>query len=118
MKYLLMILMLGVVSCGKQPGDECDNGGIVGTDKSCMTCPKGSPSTVGGSGCSAVVNGVACCSGVSTTTTSSTPYCSTGFCYSYLEQICCAKSSPYACKGGCYTYSGGGGCSSYRTQCY
>ena len=45
-------------------------------------------------------------------------YCSVGYCYSYLEQVCCPKSAPYACNNACYTYSGGGGCSSYKTQCY
>lgn len=45
-------------------------------------------------------------------------YCSTGYCYSYLEAVCCPRSAPYACGGSCYTYSGGGGCSSYRTTCY
>jgi len=45
-------------------------------------------------------------------------YCNTGYCYSYLEQVCCPRNAPYACHGQCYTYSGGGGCSSYRTTCY
>lgn len=45
-------------------------------------------------------------------------YCYTGYCYSYLEGVCCPRSAPYACNGYCYTYSGGGGCSSYKTTCY
>jgi hypothetical protein len=48
----------------------------------------------------------------------SSQYCDTGYCYSYLEQVCCPRSAPYACGGSCYTYSGGGRCSSYKTQCY
>lgn len=46
------------------------------------------------------------------------PWCNTGWCYSHLEAVCCPRSAPYACGGACYTYSGGGGCSSYETQCY
>jgi hypothetical protein len=45
-------------------------------------------------------------------------YCNTGYCYSYLEGVCCPRSSPYACNGSCYSYSGGGGCTSYKTTCY
>lgn len=45
-------------------------------------------------------------------------YCNPGYCYSYLLNYCCASSAPYACGESCYTYSGGGGCSSYKTQCY
>lgn len=48
----------------------------------------------------------------------SSQYCNTGYCYSYLEGVCCPKSAPYACNGSCYNYSGGGGCSSYKTTCY
>jgi hypothetical protein len=50
--------------------------------------------------------------------TSGGAYCNVGQCYSYLEDVCCPNTAPYACNGGCYTYSGGGGCSSYKTQCY
>lgn len=53
-----------------------------------------------------------------TPTSKSRQYCSTGFCYSYLEQICCHRSYPYACNGKCYSYSGGGGCTNYKTTCY
>lgn len=45
-------------------------------------------------------------------------YCYTGYCYSYLEGICCPRSHQYACKGYCYNYSGGGGCYNYKTTCY
>lgn len=45
-------------------------------------------------------------------------YCSTGYCYSYLEAICCPRSAQYACNGKCYTYSGGGSCTNYKTTCY
>ncbi len=48
----------------------------------------------------------------------SSAYCNTGYCYSYLEGVCCPRSSQYACNGQCYSYSGGGGCSSYKTTCY
>jgi hypothetical protein len=48
----------------------------------------------------------------------STQYCNTGYCYSYLEQVCCPRSAPYACNAQCWNYSGGGGCTSYKTTCY
>ncbi len=54
----------------------------------------------------------------SNTSTQTTQQCNTGYCYSYLEGVCCPRSSPYACNGSCYAYSGGGGCSSYKTQCF
>ena len=51
-------------------------------------------------------------------TVTGTQKCATGECYSYLLNDCCPDTAPYACGNGCYTYSGGGGCSSYKTQCY
>ena len=50
--------------------------------------------------------------------TSSGAHCNVGWCYSFLESVCCPNTAPYACSGACYSYSGGGGCSSYKTQCY
>lgn len=50
----------------------------------------------------------------------SSAYCSTGYCYSYNEGICCAKAYAYGCKGSCYTYAGAtsAGCYSFKTTCY
>lgn len=53
-----------------------------------------------------------------TASVSSGAHCNSGYCYSYLLEVCCPASAPYACGNGCYTYSGGGGCSAYETQCY
>ena len=50
-----------------------------------------------------------------------TAYCSTGQCYSYLEDVCCPRSAPYACNGGCYSTLSAGesaGCVNYKTTCY
>ncbi len=56
--------------------------------------------------------------GSNTSSSSGNQPCNTGYCYSYLEGICCPSNAPYACNGSCYSYSGGGGCSSYKTQCF
>jgi hypothetical protein len=64
---------------------------------------------------------LAACNGLSPTSPAgdtTKQYCSTGYCYSYLWDICCARSAPYACNGACYTYSGGGGCTDYKSTCY
>jgi hypothetical protein len=63
---VLLMLMLSLAGCGKKLGDTCsDSGksGLAGDDGSCMTCSSGSPSVGSGAGCSAAVNGIACCAG-------------------------------------------------------
>jgi hypothetical protein len=119
-KLVSLFMIAGVLAagCGSGAGD-CSASQCKGTDGVCYSCSSGNTCTLAPTGsCSTPTGGVYCCSGGGGGSGSTTQYCNAGYCYSFIEGICCPSSAPYACHGSCYTYSGGGGCSSYRTQCY
>ena len=116
--FLCLALCCLLGSCSTAP--SCAAGECQGTSGACLSCSGGSSCSAQAVGsCSTPNDGIYCCSGGGGGGGGgTTAYCSTGFCYSYLERICCPRSAPYACHGSCYTYSGGGGCADYRTTCY
>jgi len=93
----IILLSIILVNCGESVDSRDIN--CIGTSGNTLRCSTGSCSKVGGVGCSAKVDGVACCN--TTITNDGTNKCSLGYCWT-RENICCARSTPYPCKGYCY----------------
>ena len=88
------------LSCATQ---DAANPACVGTSGKTLSCSVGSCSHSGGAGCSALVDGVACCAGGGSGGGDGTSNCAVGWCWTNPENICCPHSAQYACKGYCYT---------------